>query len=88
MLEAMAIGLPTICTDCPPGGAKSVISNGINGVLVPVGDTEKLADAMRMVLKNEPMQIDMSKKASLLSESLKPSVIAKEWLYFADEVRR
>lgn len=88
MLEAMAIGLPTICTDCPPGGAKSVISNGINGVLVPVGDTEKLADAMRMVLKNEPMQIDMSKKASLLSESLKPSVIAKEWLNFADEVRR
>ena len=88
MLEAMAIGLPTICTDCPPGGAKSVISDGINGLLVPVRDVEKLAEAMRTVLKNESMQNEMSIKASLLAGALEPSVIAKKWINFAEEVRK
>lgn len=27
MLEAMAIGLPVVCTDCPIGGARMVIEN-------------------------------------------------------------
>ena len=31
MLEALAVGVPTICTDCPAGGAKSVITPNYNG---------------------------------------------------------
>ena len=34
MLEAMAIGLPVICTDCPIGGAKAIIHDHENGLLV------------------------------------------------------
>lgn len=26
MLEALAIGIPTVCTDCPPGGAAEYIT--------------------------------------------------------------
>ena len=88
MLEAMAIGLPTICTDCPPGGARSVISDGENGILVPVGNVEKLAEAMRKVLKNDSIQNKLSVKASLLAELLKPNIIAEKWIAFADEVRK
>lgn len=88
MLEAMVLGIPTICTDCPPGGAKSVISDGINGLLVPIGDKKKLAEAMRRVLKNESIQNELSINASMLAESLKPNVIAKKWIDFADEVRK
>ena len=46
MLEAMAIGLPTICTDCPAGGARAVIRDHENGILTPVGDAEALCRAM------------------------------------------
>lgn len=31
MIEAVSMGMPSICTDCPIGGAKMVIHNGING---------------------------------------------------------
>ena len=34
MLEAMAIGLPTICTDCAGGGAREIIEDGVNGFLI------------------------------------------------------
>ena len=44
MLEAMAIGLPCVCTDCPAGGARAVIKDGENGLLVPVNDTDALRD--------------------------------------------
>ena len=43
MLEAMAMGVPTIATDCPIGGAKTVIKNGENGILTPVGNEKKIA---------------------------------------------
>lgn len=46
MIEAVSMGMPSICTDCPIGGAKMVIHNGINGFLVPVGDCDGMAKAM------------------------------------------
>lgn len=54
MMEAMAIGVPVIATDCPIGGAKMLIENEVNGMLVPVGNIEKMAKAMeRLIIDTE-----------------------------------
>ena len=37
ILEAMAVGLPIIATDCEYGNKEILSSNGENGILVPVG---------------------------------------------------
>ena len=42
MLEAMGMGLPVVVTDCPVGGARMVIQDGVNGLLVPVWDTKTM----------------------------------------------
>lgn len=55
LLEAMAMGLPCISTDSPPGGARMVIRNGQNGLLVPVGNKEKLMEAMDSIAANAEM---------------------------------
>ena len=52
MLEALGMGLPTVVTDCPVGGARMVINSGENGILVPVGDTKAMYEAMRSILKD------------------------------------
>ncbi len=67
MMEAMAIGIPTICTDCPCGGAKMMIEDKVNGILVPVRDKEKLIDAMNYIIENE----DFANKLSLNSIKIK-----------------
>lgn len=60
-LEAMAYGLPVI--GCLASGATDVIRDGENGFLVPPGDAEKLADAMRRVLSDPALWKKMSETA-------------------------
>lgn len=79
MLEAMAIGLPVVCTDCPIGGARTVIKNNINGILTPVGDDKKFADAIIDLLSNPKKADKLGKNASLLREKLSAEIIAKKW---------
>ena len=79
MLEAMAMGLPCVCTDCPSGGARDVIQNGVNGLLVPVGDEIKLAEAMRFILTHPDEAAQMGRNAAKIKEDRRPELIAKAW---------
>lgn len=79
MLEAMALGLPTICTDCPCGGARSVIRPGVNGLLVPVRDEQALLDSMLRVAADEPAADVMGKEAVRIRGLLSITEIAKQW---------
>jgi len=45
IVEAMALGTPTVCTDCPSGPAE-ILQNGKYGQLVTMGDSDQLAEAM------------------------------------------
>lgn len=52
-LEALAAGLPVVCTDCP-SGPDEILKGGKYGHLVPVGDEKTLARAILQSL-TEPM---------------------------------
>lgn len=48
IIEAMASGLPIVTTDTP--GCRETVDEGENGLLVPVRNTEKLADALNQLI--------------------------------------
>lgn len=79
MLEAMAIGLPVICTDCPCGGARMVIKNGENGLLIPTGDEDALLSAMNRIATRPDLEQKLSTNAHEISSHLKVSEIASKW---------
>ena len=84
MLEALCIGVPTICTDCPIGGARTVIENNINGILVPVNDIKSMENAIRLVLSNKKIAIKLSNNAIKLRMLVDSNIVCNQWISLFD----
>lgn len=79
MIEAMAIGLPTICTDCHGGGARAIIKDGENGLLVPMEDPYALLEAMSKIIESPELSNRLSIKGTEVRVTLSISSIGKQW---------
>ena len=79
MLEALAIGLPCVCTDCPAGGARMVIRSGSNGFLVPVGDEKSMVKTMEYVVNNQEEMEQVSKRAAKVRINFSIDKICSQW---------
>ena len=62
LMEAMAVGLPCISTDCPIGGSAELIQDHINGLLVSVGNSEELLQAMTELYENHKLRNKLGNK--------------------------
>ncbi len=88
LLEAMALGLPCIATDCPCGGPASVIENGVSGLLVPVGDEAALTDALRDLLQSEERRAALSANARHAAEAFRPETVFRQWKEYIESLIR
>lgn len=86
LIEAMAVGLPCISTDCSPGGAAELINTGENGVIVPKGDVEAIKKAIMRMLSNPTEAEKMGIEAQKIVEKLDPEIIYKQWKEYINEV--
>jgi glycosyltransferase involved in cell wall biosynthesis len=59
LIEAMAVGRPIVTTDS--AGCRECVDDGINGILIPIKNSEKLAEAIDYLLNNETLRIKMGK---------------------------
>lgn len=80
MLEAMAIGMPVVCTDCPIGGARAVINHGENGMLAKVGDCQDFAEKIISVLNDKELSNKISSNASRIRTDLSLEKISEQWM--------
>ena len=63
LVEAMAVGLPVLATDCPSGPAEILegkavngLSNGRYGLLTPCGDIEAMAEGLRRLARPDEQE--------------------------------
>lgn len=54
LLEATACGLPIVTTDTP--GCRDVVTDGVNGILVPVKDSQAIADALETLIADDALR--------------------------------
>lgn len=79
LMEAMAVGLPVVATNCIGGGADMLIENRKNGLLVANEDVFALAGAMREVLSNETFADKLAESAKQICNTLLPDKIYEKW---------
>lgn len=79
LLEAMALGLTVVSTDCPCGGPAEIIEHGKNGILVPVRDEKAMKENLQFLLNHLQEADEMGKNARITSEIYKPERVLPEW---------
>jgi glycosyltransferase involved in cell wall biosynthesis len=62
LIEAMACGTPVISTRCQ-SGPEDIITDSVNGLLVPIKDAEKMAEAILTIINNPDLSSAMASKA-------------------------
>jgi len=79
LMEAMALGIPCISTDCRPGGARELIKSGEEGLIVPCNNAEKLKAALIQMLDNQFAAEKMGEKAKDKMKNFAPEIIYSRW---------
>lgn len=87
LAEALALGIPSISTDCRIGGPKDMIHSGENGTLVEVGNTQQLAKALDELLSNESLRDQYHRGYKAIRNRLNSEVIVKKWIDYLEKVR-
>jgi glycosyltransferase involved in cell wall biosynthesis len=78
IVEAMSKGLPVVSFNCPRGPAE-IISDGVDGVLVPNGDVEAFAAALLSVIRSRPTRERMGAAGLEKARSFSPDRIGERW---------
>jgi glycosyltransferase involved in cell wall biosynthesis len=84
VLEAIALGMPTVATDCP-GGTRDILANG-SGLLVPMDDPAELAEALVATATDESLRENLAARARQRAEEFKPVRAAERVLRLRDLV--
>lgn len=86
LIEAMAMGIPVITTDCPAGACRQIVERDDSGLIVNVGDADRLATQIVNVIEN-PEEADMrARRGMYVRETMNPDTIFAQWSSVIDSV--
>lgn len=78
LLEAMSLGTPCISFDCPSGPG-DILTNGVDGILVPPGDVVGLANAMDDLINDPARRKALAGQARISSGKYAIEEVAQRW---------
>ena len=82
LIEAMLMGLTVVATDCPCGGPAELIEEGVNGILTPVGDSNKMKENLQFLLNNLQKADELGRNAMKTGDIYKPEIVYASWENF------
>lgn len=87
MLEAMGCGLPIVSFDCQCG-PRDLLEGNNAGVLIKNGDTEKLAEEIITLIRDDDRRKLMGKAAYCEAEKYLPECINPQWIALFESLTR
>ena len=86
LIEAMAMGLPCIATDCPCGGPAALIAHGVDGLLSPVGDAAALSRSMARIADDPALADRLSRHALCIRARMDSATVLENWRQYLDRI--
>ena len=87
LLEAMSCGLPVVSYACPCG-PKDIITDGVDGFLVPVGDEMLLAERICRLIENKELRKRMGAASYERSKDFAIERIIQKWMILFEDLMR
>ena len=78
LLEAMSVGLPVVAYDCPTG-PRDLVSDGVDGYVVPDGRTRLMAEALGRLMDDDDRRRRFGDAALEKARSYELAAIAGRW---------
>ena len=85
LMEAMACGLPVVSFDCP-AGPDEIITDGVDGLLVPSGDVHALAEKLMVLMTDENLRRRLGQQARQTAQRYEMTTIANQWIALFEKV--
>lgn len=85
LVEAMACGLPVVSFDCP-AGPDEIITDGVDGLLVPSGDVHALAGKLMTLMSDEDLRKRLGQQARQSARRYEMAAIATQWKDLFDQL--
>lgn len=79
LMEAMAVGMPAISTDCPCGGPRMLIKQYENGILVPCNDEKSLEKAIIYMMTEKSERIKLGHHAKQSAGRFNTATVMEKW---------
>ena len=86
LMEAMALGLPIVATDCPCGGPGTIMTNEVDGLLIPIKDQQALEDAMNRLIEDPEFAERLGAEARKIADRANDQAIYEQWRDYIEEL--
>lgn len=86
LMEAMALGLPIVATDCPCGGPRTIMTDRVNGLLVPIKDQKALEEGMNLLIEDRKMAERLGRKAREIVEKANGEAVYGQWRDYIEQL--
>lgn len=87
LIEAMAMGLPSIAYDCPCG-PRAIIQNNENGFLVENGNLDSFVQKLQLLIEDENLRFQMGNNAQESAKKYDIDSIMRQWKSLFEELAK
>ena len=86
LLEAMAMGMPCVATDCPCGGPRTVMRDGENGLLVPIKNPDALAEGICRLIEDKELAERLGNEAAKIEQITNSEAVFIQWRDYLEKI--
>ena len=86
LMEAMALGLPIVATDCPCGGPRTIMKNESDGLLIPIMDQKALEEGINRLIEDPVLAERLGTEARKIADKANGNAVFEQWRDYIEEL--